>query len=159
MHDANPALLVATIVLAVAVLGLLVWLGQRGRPRSGERERGPAARPAAPLTTTTATTATPAGLEGVRQALAAGRKIEAIKLYRELTGLGLKESKDAVEAMQAGAPVPFTPRPTVPPQGMDEVVRLARTGQLIMAIKLHRELTGMGLKDSKDEVERLRDGR
>ena len=30
---------------------------------------------------------------------AAGRKIEAIKIYREITGLGLKESKDAVDAM------------------------------------------------------------
>ncbi|MFC0431609.1 50S ribosomal protein L7/L12 [Kutzneria buriramensis] len=27
----------------------------------------------------------------------AGRKIEAIKRYRELTGVGLKEAKDAVE--------------------------------------------------------------
>jgi ribosomal protein L7/L12 len=30
----------------------------------------------------------------------AGNKIEAIKLYREHTGLGLKESKDAVEALE-----------------------------------------------------------
>lgn len=29
-----------------------------------------------------------------------GRKIQAIKLYRELTGEGLKESKEAVEAME-----------------------------------------------------------
>lgn len=30
-----------------------------------------------------------------------GKKIEAIKLYREKTGLGLKEAKDAVEALAA----------------------------------------------------------
>ena len=30
----------------------------------------------------------------------AGRKIEAIKRYRELTGVGLKEAKDAVERIQ-----------------------------------------------------------
>ena len=30
-----------------------------------------------------------------------GRKIEAIKLHREHTGLGLKEAKDAVEALEA----------------------------------------------------------
>ena len=30
-----------------------------------------------------------------------GRKIEAIKLYREISGLGLKESKEAVEALEA----------------------------------------------------------
>ncbi len=31
-----------------------------------------------------------------------GRKIEAIKVYRELTGVGLKEAKNAVDAFQAG---------------------------------------------------------
>jgi ribosomal protein L7/L12 len=33
--------------------------------------------------------------------LFAGRKIQAIKIYREATGLGLKEAKDAVEAIEA----------------------------------------------------------
>jgi len=33
--------------------------------------------------------------------LFAGRKIEAIKQYRELTGLGLKESKDGVEELES----------------------------------------------------------
>lgn len=31
----------------------------------------------------------------------ANNKIEAIKRYREMTGLGLRESKDAVEAIEA----------------------------------------------------------
>ncbi len=31
-----------------------------------------------------------------------GRKIEAIKLYRDLTGAGLKEAKDAVESLERG---------------------------------------------------------
>ena len=39
-------------------------------------------------------------LEGrVRTLMAEGRKIEAIKVYREATGAGLKEAKDAVEAL------------------------------------------------------------
>lgn len=37
----------------------------------------------------------------IREHIRAGQKIEAIKLFREETGLGLKESKDAVEAMEA----------------------------------------------------------
>ena len=37
----------------------------------------------------------------IREAIFAGRKIEAIKLHREQTGLGLKESKDAVEKLEA----------------------------------------------------------
>src|SRR5262245_60603400 len=35
----------------------------------------------------------------VRAALVAGRKIEAIKLLREATGLGLKEAKDRIDAV------------------------------------------------------------
>lgn len=34
----------------------------------------------------------------VRAAMAANRKIEAIKLHREETGLGLREAKDQIEA-------------------------------------------------------------
>src|SRR6185436_382395 len=40
-----------------------------------------------------ASTAVPAS---VRNALAAGNKIEAIRLFREHSGVGLKEAKDAV---------------------------------------------------------------
>lgn len=35
----------------------------------------------------------------VRAMVAANQKINAIKIYREITGLGLKEAKDAVDAM------------------------------------------------------------
>ena len=42
--------------------------------------------------------------EAVRKYLAAGEKIQAIKVYREATGVGLKEAKDAVEAMEAHLP-------------------------------------------------------
>ena len=42
----------------------------------------------------------PEGFEGeVLRLLGAGKKIPAIKLYRERTGVGLKEAKDAVEAL------------------------------------------------------------
>ena len=33
-----------------------------------------------------------------------GRKIEAIKLYRRIHGVGLREAKEAVERLQAEAP-------------------------------------------------------
>ncbi|MDA1360126.1 ribosomal protein L7/L12 [Glycomyces luteolus] len=39
---------------------------------------------------------------GVRDLVRQGRKIQAIKAYREITGVGLKEAKDAVERMEAG---------------------------------------------------------
>lgn len=41
-----------------------------------------------------------------RQALAEGKKIEAIKLVREATGLGLKEAKDTVDRAIAGQAAP-----------------------------------------------------
>ena len=37
--------------------------------------------------------------EGVRKALYRGKKIEAIKLHREATGLGLKEAREAIEQL------------------------------------------------------------
>jgi ribosomal protein L7/L12 len=40
-----------------------------------------------------------AWLQEVRRLKEGGNKIEAIKLYREHTGLGLKEAKDAVDGM------------------------------------------------------------
>jgi len=48
--------------------------------------------------------ATPGGLSEEVKALADDpfRKIAAIKLHREQTGLGLREAKDAVEAYMAG---------------------------------------------------------
>jgi len=37
---------------------------------------------------------------GVVQLINSGKKIHAIKLYRERTGLGLKEAHDAIEACE-----------------------------------------------------------
>ncbi|MFF1757978.1 hypothetical protein [Streptomyces sp. NPDC058266] len=39
------------------------------------------------------------GMERVHELIVQGKKIEAIKVYRQLTGEGLKESKDAVKRM------------------------------------------------------------
>jgi ribosomal protein L7/L12 len=40
-------------------------------------------------------------LHDVLRLLREGKKIEAIKVYRERTGAGLKEAKDAVERLEA----------------------------------------------------------
>jgi hypothetical protein len=42
-----------------------------------------------------------AAMRRLTEALLAGRKIEAIKIYREVTGLGLKESKEEIETIEA----------------------------------------------------------
>ncbi|GAA2150901.1 MULTISPECIES: ribosomal protein L7/L12 [Glycomyces] len=38
----------------------------------------------------------------VRDLIMRGKKIQAIKVYREITGTSLKDAKDAVERMEAG---------------------------------------------------------
>ena len=38
-------------------------------------------------------------IEEISEALADGNKIEAIKIYREATGKGLKDAKDFIEAL------------------------------------------------------------
>ncbi len=40
-------------------------------------------------------------IKQIGESLAAGKKIEAIKIYREATGKGLKEAKDFVEILAA----------------------------------------------------------
>ena len=89
----------------------------------------------------------------VRSLTEEGQKIEAIKLFRERTGAGLKEAKDAVEAIQRGQAVPSGPQSDRDLE--DEVVSLLEQGQKIEAIKRYHERTGVGLKEAKDAVERM----
>lgn len=46
-----------------------------------------------------------------------GEKIQAIKLYRELTGLGLKEAKDEVETLETSLRQSTPEKFTAPPRG------------------------------------------
>ena len=82
-----------------------------------------------------------------------GQKIEAIKQYRERTGSGLKEAKDAVEALERGEQLP-TPNAILTTVDQD-IVSLVREGKKIAAIKLYREKTGVGLPEAKAAVETL----
>jgi len=42
---------------------------------------------------------TPEQMQEIEDALASGRKIEAIKLYREASGKGLKEAKEFIDEL------------------------------------------------------------
>ncbi|MBI3099817.1 MAG: ribosomal protein L7/L12 [Planctomycetes bacterium] len=57
---------------------------------------------AAPGASPAACPLTEEGRAAVLDLIRQNRKIEAIKAYREKTGSGLKEAKDAVEAMERG---------------------------------------------------------
>lgn len=92
--------------------------------------------------------------------LGAGRKIVAIKLYREFTGEGLKEAKEAVEAIGRGqrpalsgyqSPVTNQPLGGV----MAQIEQELRAKRKINAIKLYREAHNVGLKEAKDAVDEM----
>lgn len=101
-----------------------------------------------------------------------GRKLDAIKALREFTDLGLAEAKAQVDAIAAGTLSPTQvqdmlagPAAGIPgigafptSQGEQEVRRLLAEHRLIDAIKLYRELHGVGLAEAKVAVERMRDG-
>ncbi len=89
----------------------------------------------------------------IRNLLASGRKIEAIKRYREETGAGLANAKEAVESLEAR-------RSFAEPQLVDsdltsQVVSLLGRGEKIEAVKLYRNKLGGGLKEAKEAVERI----
>src|SRR5262249_53183679 len=75
-----------------------------------------------------------ASLEEVHRLALEGQKIQAIKVYRELAGVGLKEAKDYVDALESGGQ-PAATNPTPAASGsLAEVLELARQGQKIQAI-------------------------
>lgn len=102
--------------------------------------------------------------------VAARQKINAIKEFRALTGVGLKEAKDAVEHFEAhgqwppgsagmihGAAPTVTVAPA-PPQGPRQLIeQLVAQGQIIGAIKELRSRTNWGLKETKDAVDAYRE--
>ncbi len=95
-------------------------------------------------------------LARVRERLAAGDKLGAIKLHREATGLSLAESKDFVEqVMTRGEQAPTTARGPMDAATMGQIHALVAANRLIEAIKLYRERTGVGLKEAKDAVESI----
>ena len=90
----------------------------------------------------------------LRELLRDGQKIEAIRRYRERTGTGLKEAKDAVEHLEHGGLLP--PENTAKQAAiLPDLVSLLEQGRKIEAIKLYREKLGGGLKEAKQDVERI----
>ena len=90
----------------------------------------------------------------IRELLASGNKIAAIKRYREETGVGLAEAKAAVEAMYAGQSLPER----VQPDDSDltqQIVTLLGRGEKIEAVKMYRDRFRVGLKEAKESVERI----
>jgi ribosomal protein L7/L12 len=96
-------------------------------------------------------------LNRVRAALADGLKIEAIKLYREASGAGLAEAKKFVEDLEAGRTPGTSPVESASNDDINQIQAAVFAGEKIKAIKLYRESTGEGLKESKDFIDALED--
>jgi ribosomal protein L7/L12 len=95
-------------------------------------------------------------LDDIKAEIAAGRMIGAIKLYREATGAGLAEAKEAVELIAAGKPPKAEDRPPQPDEpALQRVSAAISAGNLIEAIRLYRTATGVGLKEAKEAVDAL----
>jgi len=95
----------------------------------------------------------------IARLVAEGEKIEAIKLYREEHGSSLQDAKEAIEAIARGEQLPAPAAQGAPAaSGTDDagVHALIAKGELIDAIKLYRELHGVGLKEAKDAVDAMR---
>jgi outer membrane protein assembly factor BamB/ribosomal protein L7/L12 len=105
--------------------------------------------------------AAPASLEEIRQLADNGKIIEAIRRYRELYDVSLKEAKDAVDALQAGNVIearrvvtgPLTPEETG--RVLEEVQELLRAGNKIGAIRRYREAADVSLTKAKDVVDQV----
>ena len=88
----------------------------------------------------------------VLDALRLGRNIEAIKLLREATGMGLAEAKSLVDAHVAGNSIAM-PAAALQRSLPASVTDALQRGNKIEAIKLLREKTKLGLKEAKDIIE------
>ena len=120
---------------------------------------------------TTVSGLTPEVVSEIDRLVTAGQKIHAIKLYRDRTGVGLKEAKDRIDhwsvsttaphlaavsnatavqsAIIPAAPTVSSVRAALPSSVASDIDTLVAADQRIAAIKVLREHSGLGLKESK----------
>jgi len=85
-----------------------------------------------------------------------GERLQAIRLYRALHRIGLKEAKDAIGSMVQESSGSSSDDCSLPQDATDgDVYRLWQQGKRLQAIRLYRALHGMGLKEAKDAIESM----
>ena len=92
-------------------------------------------------------------LKAILNELKAGRKIEAIKLYREVTGEGLAEAKKAIESI--GVQVNQN-SPQLSHSEYQNILDEIKNNRTLGAVKLYRAATGAGLYEAREAVEVIR---
>ena len=177
--------IIGIVVGLIAVVAILAAALRGMRPKIPETQTFTPV-PVMRSSTASPTTATPAGISPeviaqIDRLMAAGQKIQAIKVLRDHAKLGLKEAKDRIDhwsisttaahiaavsntsparssspIAHSSSPAAYSPssaRSALPAAVAGEVDRLIAGNQKITAIKLVREHTGVGLKEAKDIVE------
>lgn len=168
---AMTEILLAVIVLLLVIIGLLLARRRRHDPtdllgsamaaREAEHARG--AR-------TGSSGAAPADADAlvqqVRMLMNQRKKILAVKLWRDATGVSLADAVKAVELIAAGG-TPSLPKagalptagqpvsPVLGPELTANARALKHQGRAIEAIKLVRQHTGLGLREAKNVVDAL----
>lgn len=95
----------------------------------------------------------------IKQLLKDNRRPEAIRLYMEQTGASLQEARSAIRDFGIELKLNTSaPEPTLSTTVTDEVRQLIGQGNKLMAIKVVRTHTGLGLKEAKDAVEAMERG-
>lgn len=107
-------------------------------------------------------------LAEIASLLRGGRKLEAIKAYRQVTGSSLAEAKAALEHIELGigmagamAMQPEIAALTGMTDGsaqsvlLAEIAHLLARGRKIDAIKVYRQYTGMNLLGAKEAVDNI----
>lgn len=171
-------LLVGIVIVVIVGLVILVAALRSIRPKEPEPQvytPSPTMARTAPASSmsTPASGLTPQVIAEIDRFVAAGQKIQAIKLFRQHTGVGLKEAKDRVDhwSISTTAPhlaavshasavatsiTPRSPRASVQASVAAEIDRLIAANQQIHAIKLFREHTGVGLAEAKRAIDHWR---
>jgi ribosomal protein L7/L12 len=92
----------------------------------------------------------------IRELVVKGKKIAAVKLYREVTGASLKDAKDAVDAIEMGTVIGFPETiqiGEIDPALESRIKRLLAERKKIDAVKAYREVYNCGLKEAKEAVD------
>jgi ribosomal protein L7/L12 len=147
------SVLCAGVLLMLVVLAVVVAL--QNRQSELDHTSGSLISPQPVVDPTPGTRLTP--YDRVKGLLRQGNRIEAVKAYREATGASLSEADDAVDRIERGINGSQETDLDDTPVGdlRDRVIDLLRKGRKIEAIKIYRDATGEGLKESKDAVEAI----
>ncbi len=93
-------------------------------------------------------------IETIRLELQAGRKLNAVKQYKQWTGSSLVAAKNYVESLPVGPEADSWDKDLDGKQ-IDEIFDAIQEGSKLKAVKLYKESTGARLKESKVFIERL----